>query len=315
MHMVMSKVLVLESSPEQRAGIVDALCELPCVDVRAETGDLASALRSMVAETADVIVAGTSRRADVAALLAVARECKLEDVVIHAPAADEEATQRWLACGASHVVVGSMDELAQTVGAVAKERASAPSSAARKKVPVRTAADELGPAGKTLDQASLAIRMVAKAKDVLIPTGEVVDLAETLRSAFDVYRRVIPDEVDVIIESASGTPLVRCNPRDIERLALRVVLAACEAMPWGGKVWLILEPQGAAHVRLEVIDTGSGVRAPTNDGVKIAASRRVPGERARLKEIETLVTQQRGSLHLGRADDGRNRLEIVFPAA
>ena len=70
-------------------------------------------------------------------------------------------------------------------------------------------------------------------------------------------------------------------------------------MPWGGQVWLILEPQGAAHVRLEVIDTGSGVRAPTNGGVKIAASRRVPGERARLKEIETLVTQQRGSLPSG----------------
>jgi len=108
---------------------------------------------------------------------------------------------------------------------------------------------------------------------------------------------------------------VRCYPRDIERLALRVVLAACETMPWGGKVWLIVEPQGNAHVRLEVIDTGSGVRAPTNDGVKIASSRREPSERARLKEIETLVAQQRGSLHIGRGDDGRHRLEIVFPAA
>ncbi|MDX2087471.1 MAG: hypothetical protein SFX73_06465 [Kofleriaceae bacterium] len=311
----MSKVLVLESSPEQRAGIVDALCEVPCVDVRAETGDLSSALRLLASESADVIVAGTSRIADVVALLAVARECMLEDVVVHAPAADDEATKLWLACGASHVVVGTVHELAQTVGAVAKDRASAPVPSLAKKVPVRAQApDELGPAGPALDQASLAIRMVAKANEVRA-AGEVVDLAEMLRAAFSVFRRVIPDEVEVIIESASDTPLVRCIPRDMERLALRVVLAACETMPWGGKVWLIVEPQGEAHVRLEVIDTGSGLRAPTNVGVRVAASRREPGERARLREIESLVTQQRGSLHIGRAGDGRHRLEIVFPAA
>lgn len=310
MPMVMSKVLVLESSPEQRAGMVDALCEVPCVDVRANVGDLTSALRSLVAENADMIVAGTSHISDVVALLAIARECKLEDVVIHAPHADDEASKLWLACGASHVVLGSIDELAQTVGAVAKQRAEAPLAIPRK---VKVRADEHGAAGPALDHAAVALRMTARAE--VAAATEVVDLGTILRAAFAVYRRVIPEEVEVIIESASGTPLVRCIPRDMERLALRMVLAACEAMPWGGKVWLIVEPQGDTHVRLEVIDTGSGVRPPTNDGVKVAASHREPGERARLQEIEALVRQQRGSMYIGRADDGRHRFELVFPAA
>jgi len=310
-HMVMSKVLVLESSPEQRAGLVDALCEVPGVDVRANVGDLSSAVRSLIIERTDMIVAGTSRCEDVVALLAVARECKLEDVVIHAPRADEEASRLWLACGASHVVVGSIDELASTVGALAHERASVPEQSTTR-MPVAT--DAHGSAGPALDQAALAIRMVAQARNVKAST-EVVDLAQLLRDAFAVYRRAIPDEFEVIIESAGGTPPVRCNPKEMERLALRMVLAACEDMPWGGKVWLIVEPDGEDHVLLEVIDTGIGVRRPTIDGAQVSASRRHPGARARFEEIETLVQQQHGSLFVARADDGRHTIEIKFPAA
>jgi hypothetical protein len=308
---VMNKILVLESSAERRAAMVDALCELPGVEVRAQAADVRSALRAFVAERADVIVAGSSNVTDVVELLAVVRECRLEDVVIHAPHAEHDASKLWLACGASHVVVGPLSELARTVGEVARERAAAP-PASTTRIPVQT--DDHGPAGVQLDQAALAMRMLAKAHDAYPPT-EIVDLAELLRDAFAVYRRVIPDEVDVIVEAAGDTPPVRCVPKDMERLALRVVLAACEAMPWGGKVWLIVEPEGASRVRLEVLDTGSGVRLPTNDGVRVAASRRDPGVRARLQEIEALVHRQHGSLLVDRAGDGRQRLEIMLPAA
>jgi hypothetical protein len=80
-------------------------------------------------------------------------------------------------------------------------------------------------------------------------------------------------------------------------------------------VWLIVEPDGEDHVRLEVIDTGIGVRRPTIDGTRVTASRRHPGARARFEEIETLVQKQQGSLFVARADDGRHKIEIKFPAA
>lgn len=310
LNMVMNKILVLESSAERRAAMVDALCELPGVEVRAQAADVRGALRAFVAERADVIVAGSSDVTDVVELLAVVRECRIEDVVIHAPHAEEAASKLWLACGASHVVVGPLSELARTVAQVARERATA-TPLATTRIPVH--ADEHGAAGAQIDQAALALRMVAKAHDY--PPTEIVDLAELLRDAFSVYRRVIPDEVDVIVESASDTPPVRCVPKDMERLALRVVLAACEAMPWGGKVWLIVEPEGESRVRLEVLDTGSGVRPPTHDGVRVATSRRDPGVRARLQEIEALVHRQHGSLLVDRGGDGRHRLEIMLPAA
>jgi PAS domain S-box-containing protein len=100
----------------------------------------------------------------------------------------------------------------------------------------------------------------------------VIDLNDSVNHAAHLLRRVVGEDVELVIEPAASTGLVRADPSQIERILINLVVNARDAMPDGGRVTIavattviardtpgrgIAEP--GRYVRLSVSDTGHGI--------------------------------------------------------
>lgn len=68
--------------------------------------------------------------------------------------------------------------------------------------------------------------------------------------------------VSVRLDAADDLPLVPVDPDRMRQVILNLCLNGLEAMPHGGELTLFLHPEPSSDmVRLEVRDTGMGIRA------------------------------------------------------
>lgn len=70
-----------------------------------------------------------------------------------------------------------------------------------------------------------------------------VELAPTLNGSVDLYRRILGDSVALTLSCVEALAPVHLDPRQLDRLILRMLIAARDAMPAGGSVHLETSPE------------------------------------------------------------------------
>jgi two-component system NtrC family sensor kinase len=338
------KVLVVEASKESRMRVVNAMCELDGVVVQGAVGNFGDAVRALDKCSLDAVITGTELPdGDVEGLIAAARRRHLATVVVLA-SEDPPARARFMSAGATHVVTARLDELASWLApetSALDERAQPFALIGRLSAGVAhdinnylTAANvalafaehpTMPPeAREELGRARAAFGGISRLVDSLTtyarggsPAPTALDLAELVRGTLDTFRHVVPHGVHVVVESEAGLPLVQGVRAELEQLVLNLVINACDAMPWGGKLWAIVERAGPGELRLEITDTGSGVIEEIVAGIGVTSpSNRHGATRAGLGlgVVRTVVDRHHGTLRIGRRNSGGTSVVVGLPA-
>ncbi len=135
---------------------------------------------------------------------------------------------------------------------------------------VREDLEEIRRAG--LRAADLTRQLLAYSRRQVV-APKVIDLNEAVRNLDSMLRRLIREDIELVL-TLSPTPLaVRSDPGQIEQVVINLVVNARDAMPQGGRITIRAEavlldaqqpdnsppaPPGP-YVHLAVSDTGSGV--------------------------------------------------------
>ncbi len=135
-------------------------------------------------------------------------------------------------------------------------------------------ADEVLKAGELAGTLSRQLLAFSR-KQVVVP--KVVSLNPILQGMESMFRRVIPENIELVMQPGAGLDLVEVDPAQIQQVLINLVINAKDAMPRGGRLTLrtsgaVVTAKEAAlyqhaqpgrHVVLEVADTGQGMDTQT----------------------------------------------------
>lgn len=295
----MMRLVVVDADKERRAVVVDLLCELPGIEVRASAPDTSTALGIVDTQHVDAIVASNDLPgASIVTLIDCARRRGLTDIIVFVTARPvlPGMDDYWRDLGARHVVY-TLPDLVARVSELGIERT-------RDQQRRRAVAVQLDIAA-ALDHPQV-LRTYATT-----PVGELVEhrvpraraaqsLAPgaVLQPVLARLADVAPPDVELHLQVGFDAPRVRCTTEDLQHLAVLLVRDACRALPLGGKVWLVVEREGPRHVAIEVLESSGRSRTPGRD----------------LDVVRAIATRHGGEvriLELG----GATSIQVVLPAA
>lgn len=296
---IMIKLLVVDVRTERRAGIVHAVCELPGIEVRASTADVSSALGIIDTMRIDaVVVTNDLPSSSIVTLIDCARRRGLSDIIV-------AVTQHpllpgmgdyWRDLGARYLV-DTMPELVARVSELAVERDRDEERRHTNAVQLDVA-EALARPRLMRTYAASPVGALAEATAASVRTVHAVPPETTLQPVVSRLADVVPPEVELHFQVGLDIPRVRCAAADVQQIAVLLVRDACEVLPLGGKVWLIVEREGPRHVRLEVLESSGRLRVPGRD----------------LDTVRTIAARYGGEarvVDLGSASS----VQVVLPAA
>ncbi|HEY3354542.1 MAG TPA: ATP-binding protein [Polyangia bacterium] len=149
------------------------------------------------------------------------------------------------------------------------------------------------------------------------PAPALVDLAVRVRRVLDLFGRVIPDGISVVMNLTADPPPITGVAAELEQLILNLVLNACDAMPRGGALGLTVRASDAT-VSLEVADSGSGIPAAVGDiGAAPAPSSKAgrTGGGLGLGIVHCVAERHRASLQMAPRPGGGTVVTVSFPRA
>jgi len=337
------KILVVDASSDTRERVVRSLSELSNVCVQGAVAAVGDAVRAIDQVSLDGIVTGVAfPEGDVLQLIEAARRRHVGAVIVFAPIDSEEARARYVAAGASHVVDGRINELAATMMGMAQAAPVLDPFALIGRLAVGAAHDinnylaagevalafaerqaKLDEVKKDLRQVRASFDGVARLARALTsyarggqPTTEGVELEPLVRRVLDAFGKMIPDGVRVVIEGGVDIPAIRGVVSELEQVVLNLVLNACEAMTWGGTLWIVIERGPGGHVRLEVSDTGRGLPAAVvaSDGATTPSSKQSRSTSGLgLGIVRTVAERHGGRVELGRSPGGGACIRVLLP--
>ena len=162
--------------------------------------------------------------------------------------------------------------------------------------------------------------------DMAAPTR--VNLDEFLPSMFQSYRRLMPDDVSIILRNDPGLSIV-IDEGHLNQVLLNLVLNARDAMPTGGTLALIatfsprsaLPPSVAGFepgaVEIDVTDTGTGMDEQTKSRVfePFFSTKGARGTGLGLSTVYGLVHAAHGAIEIRSAPDKGTSVRLFFPPA
>jgi hypothetical protein len=233
--MVVMNVLVVEPCDERRASLVDAICELRDVDVRASTSNALDSRDALSTERIDAVVFGDVLPHERAYVMSMAgswcRFVESDDLTEMTVRLAEIALTR-------DVVAESFSTLAARAKLLAFERDAA----------------EAGP-----HALAHHLRIANRTTHRLLLRGtQTIWLQQWLPAMIGRMRSVIPEYVELVPMISADTPAVCCVPAVLEHVMLEIVLKAASKLPWGGTIWLTAERSGVDEVQVEVLENGHG---------------------------------------------------------
>ena len=101
-------------------------------------------------------------------------------------------------------------------------------------------------------------------KQLLAP--KIVNLSDVVHGTEKILRRLIGEDIQVVVRSAPGLWPVMADPGQLEQVVMNLALNARDAMPHGGTLRIELEnfeDAAGQYVVMNVIDNGCGMEAAT----------------------------------------------------
>jgi len=149
---------------------------------------------------------------------------------------------------------------------------------------------------------------------------QVVDVARLVAGVEVLLRRLIREDVDLVVTSAATPSLVRVDPGHVEQVLLNLAINARDAMPTGGALRIgtgriVLE--GGDYVLITVTDTGCGMTA------EVAARAFEPffttkgqgkGTGLGLATVYGIVTRAGGQVRVRSRPGAGTTFEVYLPA-
>ena len=255
---MMLQLLVVDEMDDRRAGTADALCELPGVEVCASASDTARVLTILSYTQADVVIAASDMTgSSIVALIDGVRRGGLAEVIVLVtdPVLLPGMREYWRDLGAL-AVVDTLPEVVAQVQALVHRQAS------NREIPRRVEdamlAARVPLPAITSSSGGTAIHVDRRPSR----SAPLVAIGDVLRDVLPHLRRLVHDEIEIVLEVGADVPRVRSTVADIERIALHLLHDAATAIPMGGKIWFVVEREGHRHVRIEVLDSSGQSRSP-----------------------------------------------------
>jgi two-component system, cell cycle sensor histidine kinase and response regulator CckA len=160
-------------------------------------------------------------------------------------------------------------------------------------------------------------------KSMLLP--QVIEVNEMIGAIRPMLRRLLGEDVSVIIESDLPVAVVRVDPGGLERVILNLAANARDAMPRGGRLTVCIErrlrnpaagPGSAAWVAISVADNGTGIPAELHSQVfdPFFTTKQVgEGTGLGLATVKGFVIQSGGEVALRSQPDSGTTIEILLP--
>ena len=157
-----------------------------------------------------------------------------------------------------------------------------------------------------------------------------LELNEILTSTQRMLRRVVGDDISVILHQAPDLDVIRADPGQIEQMLINLVINARDAMPLGGTLTLetsnvFIDAASArgrcrpgSYVRLTITDTGVGMDAATRARVFepfFTTKGPAKGTGLGLSMVWGSVMQSGGHIEITSHPNEGARIEIYFPRA
>lgn len=179
--------------------------------------------------------------------------------------------------------------------------------------------------------ASLVAKLLAYGRRQMV-VRRPLDLAGIVDVALPMLRRVAGERIEVQTRFDPDVPPIRADPAQIEQVILNLVLNACDAMPDGGRLEIVVRghmlDDGEAgqrpglhpgpHAELVVRDTGIGMDEATRHRVFEPFFTTKPAGRGSglgLASVYGIVQQSEGSIEVESAPGIGSTFRILFPAA
>jgi len=193
--------------------------------------------------------------------------------------------------------------------------------------PLRSALDEVRKAGERA--ASLTSQLLAfSRKQVLQP--QVLDLNAIVTNVEKMLRRLIGEDIDLVLALAPDLGRTRADPGQIEQVIMNLAVNARDAMPKGGKLTLStanveIDPAYARryvlaspgpHVTLSVVDTGCGMNGETQSHIFepfFTTKEKGKGTGLGLATVYGIVKQSGGSIWVDSEPGKGTTFRIYFP--
>ncbi|WP_146660867.1 AAA family ATPase [Enhygromyxa salina] len=144
--------------------------------------------------------------------------------------------------------------------------------------PAEDALDEVMDAA---ERASALTRQLLAFSRKQFLSPRVLDLNESVSGMSKMLRRLISEDIELVLDLTEGLGWIRVDPGQLEQVALNLVVNARDAMPEGGEIWVRtsqaeLSPakiwrhenrEPGLYVTLEVKDSGAGMDAATRERI------------------------------------------------
>lgn len=148
------------------------------------------------------------------------------------------------------------------------------------------------------------------------PTTESVDLVATVHHLLDLFGRVIPEKVRVVVDAEDGLPRIGGVPTELEQLVLNLVVNACDAMADGGELRVTLRTLRES-VCLEIADSGPGIAETIAAAGALGPSTK-PGRLGvglGLGIVRSIADRHRATVQITAREGGGTVARVTFPAA
>jgi PAS domain S-box-containing protein len=195
--------------------------------------------------------------------------------------------------------------------------------------PLREPIEEIERAA--LSAAALTRQLLAFSRRQMVQP-RIMNLNTVIHQLERMLRRVIGEDVELILATAEGVDQIRCDPGLIEQVLMNLAVNARDAMPNGGKLILetanlVLDKDYAGahlavktgpHAMLAVTDTGTGMTEEVRAHIFEPFFTTKPqgqGTGLGLATVYGIVQQMEGSIWVYSEPGKGTTFKILFPAA
>jgi two-component system, cell cycle sensor histidine kinase and response regulator CckA len=159
----------------------------------------------------------------------------------------------------------------------------------------------------------LALARQQPSQPALFPLNEVISAMRPL------LRRLIGENIELVMELAANPSLVKMDPAQLEQIVLNLALNARDALPAGGTITIYTrncQERDGRTIELEVDDTGIGMDAATRERIFEPFYTTKPagkGTGLGLSTVCQILQQYGGKIHVESESGKGTRVMVHLP--